>query len=669
MKIYSQSFALIIVFLFTTFQLSANNGSVAYIYPISDIIIDGDLSDWPTDAVVYSMENTHYGEGLDGKEDGSATWRAGYNAESGHLYIGVTMLDNDYVKTPGNSHFTSHDFQVLYLDPTHSPEGAGVIAYELDEDHRKIVEQDKLLMYSQVRDASFDQVEVKINRKGNVVTYEWKVKISGPIESGRVVGFDYGIFDKDTDEDHVMLTWGSTGGNKFMNSNLVGDLVLLDKESSIGSVHGNLEWSDKKGEKWPSSIRFINQNNASAFFDVKVDAMGKYNLELPEGTYDVSVPPSWIQLDWNVIDRVESLSKVEPVTVVSNEKHKIKPIRVTLVEKPDLIPEKGILLQPFSVAAAKRTDKFIEQYSDYYNVPGISLALIQDGRVVYEKSYGVENASTKKELRNEAVFEAASVTKLVFSYVINKLVQRGDFDLDKPLYETLPFPELEEFPDYKLMTGRHVLTHVTGLPNWGTKLNHKPGTTYGYSGEGFEYLKRVLVGEERDDWDEIIQGYLEKELLQPLKMTNTYFMCNDQLPDLKVAGHFEGVPNMFDCPDGPGMAWSMHTEARDFTRFALALINREGLTEEQAKEMFKFHTTVDEEDWIDGHKVGFGLGVALRESPQGLVYGHGGNNGDFRCSFEIYDELNSGYIVFTNADTAEPLLWKLKDFFVEGKVD
>jgi hypothetical protein len=111
----------------------------------------------------------------------------------------------------------------------------------------------------------------------------------------------------------------------------------------------------------------------------------------------------------------------------------------------------------------------------------------------------------------------------------------------------------------------------------------------------------------------------------------------------------------------------MHTEAKDFVPFALALLNRKGLSEEQAEEMFSFHTLENKEDWVNGQKSGYGLGVALRDSPFGLVFGHGGNNGDFRCIFEMYDDLKSGYIMFTNANTAGPLLFDLKRFLVEGK--
>ena len=96
--------------LFLSHYSLATNGSIAYIYPISGITVDGNLSDWPNDIRLYQMETTHYGGGLKSPEDGNATWRAGYDASTGHLYVGVTMIDDDYVKTPDNNHYTIHDF-------------------------------------------------------------------------------------------------------------------------------------------------------------------------------------------------------------------------------------------------------------------------------------------------------------------------------------------------------------------------------------------------------------------------------------------------------------------------------------------------------------------------------------------------------------------------------
>lgn len=54
-------------------------------------------------------------------------------------------------------------------------------------------------------------------------------------------------------------------------------------------------------------------------------------------------------------------------------------------------------------------------------------------------------------------------------------------------------------------------------------------------------------------------------------------------------------------------------------------------------------------------------------SPHGLTYGHGGNNGDFVCRFDVYDEHDVGFIVFTNADTGAKLMGDLRRFLILGE--
>ena len=66
---------------------------------------------------------------------------------------------------------------------------------------------------------------------------------------------------------------------------------------------------------------------------------------------------------------------------------------------------------------------------------------------------------------------------------------------------------------------------------------------------------------------------------------------------------------------------------------------------------------------------GMGQGISLRETPYGLAFGHGGNNGDFKCYFEIFDELKMGFVVFTNSSNGDFLHEDLAAFLVEGKAD
>ena len=143
-------------------------------------------------------------------------------------------------------------------------------------------------------------------------------------------------------------------------------------------------------------------------------------------------------------------------------------------------------------------DRFIEYQMDSLKIPGLTIAIIRDNKLVFQGAFGVTNFNTKEPVTVNTLFEAASVSKPLFAYFVMKQVEKGVFDLDKPLFKYLPNKELIDEPEYKLMTGRMVLCHTSGLPNWREqaggelKLLFTPGTKFGYSGEGYQYLKDVL---------------------------------------------------------------------------------------------------------------------------------------------------------------------------------
>ena len=157
--------------------------------------------------------------------------------------------------------------------------------------------------------------------------------------------------------------------------------------------------------------------------------------------------------------RVEPGNTVSLMSVSDKNFAASEPATVKIKSKPSFQTEKGIL-HSFEQGGEARLDKFIEAYRAYYGVPGLSLGLIRDGKLFFSKTYGYKNAFTKELVDSGTYFEAASITKPVFAYVVLRLAERNVIDLDKPLAEYLPFEDLEEFPEYKLMTGRHVLIHL-----------------------------------------------------------------------------------------------------------------------------------------------------------------------------------------------------------------
>lgn len=643
--------------------LWCNNGKVAYAYPLQEMTVDGQLNDWPRGWLQYPITSYRDGARGDHPDDAKAFFMAGYDLAENALYVGVSVRDDDYVRTPDDEDDASRDLQILYLDLRHRAGGSGVLAYELTEDHREIVHQKDMPWYPEVAAANWDNIAVSILRQNGKTNYEWKITLPDDLEIPTSLGFDYVIVDKDKGQESVALEWGP-GGNKYSNNDRLGDLALVREGTLLSKVNGTLTRVGMAGEGLPERVELTRRGNHPYRLSATVDSLGRYALTVPVGAYEVSTQPQLHWHNWFDLDRMNSGAPVS-IRVRDVARNEVDPLVITTLPQP-VPPAKGVLHADFTETTSQQVDNFVRTYMDYYEIPGVSIGLIKDGKLVYHRTFGVENSVSGELLREEAVFEAASVTKAVFAYAVNRLAQRGDFDLDRPLHEQLPFPELEPYPEYKKMTARHVLSHLSGLPEWGARMINLPGAQFGYSGEGFEYLKRVVAGGDGPELPEIIQDLLDQEVLGPLGMANTYFKDGPTLRERGVSGHADGRPTRQSYGASPGMAFSMHTEARDFAPFAIALLERKGLTEAQAREMFTIQTLEKEENFLNGYPTGYGLGIALRESPYGLVFGHVGNNGDFRCQFEVYDDLKMGYVIFTNSSTGGPLVFDFHKFLVEG---
>lgn len=643
--------------------IDAHNGDICYALPIADISIDGDLSDWPSDAKTYPIANYLFGFKPSTDKDLNASMRIGYNLANQSLYVGVEVVDDEYIRNPDDPQWFSQDLQTLHLDLDHTQEGSGVIGYELSTDTAYIVHKTLNTWTAQVQTATWDDVEIKIKRSGDKTIYEWRIFIGEKMALNRTIGFDYMIIDKDKEGGSGFVVWGKSDKAKHNNENLLGDLILLPKNASLVKVDGKLKWRGEKLAKYPQKVRLTNIDQPSFWVQAAVDTLGNYSTEVPTGKYEVSLVEELVFVKWDAAVRIKG-EQSQQILLEAGKTQEIAPLFITKVNPPDDLPKKGIL-HNFDQEASKSLDQFVKDYQEFYGIPGVSVALIKEGQLIYHQTYGVSNSMSKAAVHENTLFEAASITKPVFAYVVHRLVEKGIIDLDKPLHEYLAFDELEGKEDYKLMTGRHVLQHLSGLPNWGRELKNKPGTKYGYSGEGFEYLKRVvakITGKE-------IEQVLKEELIDPLSLYNIHFSTNETLRKFASQGHYDGIPFVKELPKAAGMAWSMQTEAKAFTKFALALLERKGLKPETYQEMMKMY---NEYPLRDGqvkpdYPDGMGQGIAIRSSAYGKVFGHSGNNGDFHCNFEVYDDLKMGYIIFTNANTGYMLHKDFAKLLVEGK--
>lgn len=308
---------------------------------------------------------------------------------------------------------------------------------------------------------------------------------------------------------------------------------------------------------------------------------------------------------------------------------------------------------PFS-----KLDSFLKTQMDSIGIPGLSFALISDGEIVYRRTLGVTNVETKQRVSYETVFDAASMTKTPFAFLVMRMVDKDILDLDKPLFTYLPYSDIAYDERYKLITARMILSHTTGFPNWrffnkDGKLDIKftPGTQYQYSGEGYEYLANViahLMNIKKND----LQELFNEEVAKPLAMEKTHFTWDSWVEEHQATGHVDGK-----VADGYGIdannpnfyaSYSMQTEALNYARFLVGMMNEKGLKKETYDDMLKVQfpnaSKSPSEQW--------GLGIGIRHAEFGDEFYHGGFNLNFTSEFMFNKEQKFGYVFFTNCNKA-----------------
>lgn len=285
------------------------------------------------------------------------------------------------------------------------------------------------------------------------------------------------------------------------------------------------------------------------------------------------------------------------------------------------------------------------------DVPGISVAGIEGGQVAWIGAYGVTDANSGAAVTNETVFEAASLSKPVVGYIASRLAARGELDLDAPLWESGGYERLEHDPRAQNVTARMVLSHTSGLPNWGgtpLEMNFDPGTSWNYSGEGYVWLATTLERSTGLSLNELA----EREVFEPLGMTRSSYVWRDDYEQLSATPHdITGRPVQKNKPRDANAAASLHTTASDYARFVVAVMAGEGLPNDVATEMLSAQSQIggwgsqDTFEYLD-----WGLGWGLQKGERAPAIWHWGDNGNFRCFVIAYPSLGEGFVYFTNSN-------------------
>lgn len=324
-------------------------------------------------------------------------------------------------------------------------------------------------------------------------------------------------------------------------------------------------------------------------------------------------------------------------------------------------------------------DAFIEKALAEYQVPGAAVAVVQDGKVVLLKGYGVRDINKPDKVDENTIFQLASVTKTLTGAAASTVVDAGKLDLDTPIFNYLP--EFVGYDPYmtRWLTTRDLLAMRTGwqefsgdeIDNFGYdraeilrrlryfKPRYSLREVAQYSNMGFFTAGEVAARAAGMSWNDLVA----KNLFAPLDMTRSGTVVkglNDPnmfAPHALVDGKIKVVePSILDTT---GAASSGTSTAADMSKFMLMLLNKGTyngapvLKPESVVEMFK-RSMVAELSFSETPPISeatgfyYGLGVGSYDFAGHQVIEKGGALAGVRTVIVLVPDLNAGIVVLSN---------------------
>ena len=329
-------------------------------------------------------------------------------------------------------------------------------------------------------------------------------------------------------------------------------------------------------------------------------------------------------------------------------------------------------------------DREIQARMAAAKVPGLALALIEDGRVTYVKAYGLRDLEQNLPLTTDTTMYAASITKTMFAYAVMTLVDERRIDLDRSIADYLPkpLPSYEKYADlggderWRKITPRMLLSHTAGFPNFRyftrdgrfdehakLTIEFEPGTRFAYSGEGINLMQFVLDNGIGIDTGRLIQ----ERVFDRFGMASSGMVWRDAFAQNLAIGYAEsGKPLGHKKRTGVRAAGSMDTTIADYAKFLAGLVRCEGLSARSCAEMKRAQIrirsvqqfpTLDESTTTDndGIALSYGIGAAVYRSPSGPAWFKGGHDDGTNNIVLCLAESRECVLILSNSSNAESL--------------
>ena len=349
-------------------------------------------------------------------------------------------------------------------------------------------------------------------------------------------------------------------------------------------------------------------------------------------------------------------------------------------------------------------DTYVANVLKTFEVPGVSVAIVKDGRTVLAKGYGVRKLGTPTPVDENTLFGIGSNTKAFTSAALATLVDEGKLSWDDRVFERLPgFQMYDPYVSHE-MTIRDLLTHRSGMGLGEGDLLFWPHTTFtrediiyrlrfmkpassfrsrfAYDNLLYMTAGQIIPSVTKQSWEE----YVRDKILRPLSMNTTNLSTADfksgddyAWPHSKVDGKLQTVE--FMNLDNAAPAGSINSSAAEMAKWMLLQLNhgkfpnRENrlFSERQSHEMWSAQTILPIGSGASPLAAlrplfaAYGLGWFLSDYHGRKLVGHTGGVSGFVSRVMLVPEENLGVVILTNAEQGgafESILYHILDSYL-----
>jgi CubicO group peptidase (beta-lactamase class C family) len=321
-------------------------------------------------------------------------------------------------------------------------------------------------------------------------------------------------------------------------------------------------------------------------------------------------------------------------------------------------------------ALSPKVDEYVIAEMQREKIPGLSLGVIRDGKLIYARGYGLANVELDVPVKPDTIFQTGSVGKQFTATAVMMLVEEGKISLDDKISKYFP----DSPAAWKEITVRNLLNHTSGIPDYGSDetnpakklidlrvdyteyemvsrfatlpLDFPPGSKWSYSNSGYVVLG-VLIHKVSGQF---YGDFLEQRVFRILHMDSTHVISEENIVPHRsdgyrlVKGEIKNqewvAPRLNTTADG-----ALYTNTLDMAKWDAAL-TAETLLKKSSYEQMYTRTHLS-----DGKTYGYGFGWGITSANGHPILEHSGSWQGFTMDFLRFPQDKLSFVVFTNLDS------------------